>query len=321
MVNLHVSFMILLLAALAPWQAAAAPAAPSVNPYLPDGINVRMITLASPFTNPEKTAIWMLPNHTAQDVLQCITELKPDCLERFVTGKQDPGRQVPVAAGEKTMTVLQFLNAAQAAGNPRCIIVPKLNLQWREDYFFEAAQNLYNLPLDRPIRSINLDCWPDYWKFHTPAQIKAMLQRLKAIGFKVIGINMTGGYHEGYGYVDYMDFNIDKTTWTVNERALNRLKGDPALKKYFMYIDYPRPMDEFVANHTVDEQADIYVQRIHCRQVPDGFTFVYPIFQDDWDATRQRTSAGGPYRGKSMYEITRELIEQSRGRTQSTIQP
>jgi len=280
--------------------------------HCPDGIYVRMITLAAPFKTIAKTGNWMLPDYNAQDILARIQDLKPDCLERFVTGKQNPYQLVPVAKGEKPMTVLEFLNAAIAAGSPDCIIIPKLNLKWGEKYFWDAAQNLFDLPLDKPIRNINLDCWPDYWKEHTPKEIEAMLKRLKDIGFEIIGINMTGGYHPGYGHVDYMDFNINKEDWTVNTKTLNRLKKDNDLKRFYMYIDYPGAMDQFRKQNSTDEQADIYINNIHPYQNELGFTFVYAIFQDDWDATTEFTSEKGQYKGKSMFDITRELIEKSR---------
>ncbi|TLX76411.1 hypothetical protein E9993_05835 [Labilibacter sediminis] len=280
---------------------------------MPEGIYVRMITLAAPFNTKAKTGNWMLPDYTAQDVLAYIEELKPDCLERFITGKQDIHKLVPVDKGEEPMTVLQFLNAAIAAGSENCIIIPKLNLKWGEKFFWDCAQSLYDMPLDRPIRNINLDCWPDYWKEHTEEEIEAMLKRLKNIGYEVIGINMTGGYHHGYGYVDYMDFNINKEDWSVNTKTLNRLKKDPDLKQFFMYIDYPGAMDEFREKNTVDEQAAIYINNIHPYQETEGFTFVYAIFQDDWDATKEFTSKKGEFKGKSMFEITKELIEKTRG--------
>lgn len=281
--------------------------------YLPDGIYVRMITLGLHANKVRtQTGRWMLNDYTAQDVLKSIAELRPDCLERFITGKQDPDMLVPVDEGEEPMTVVDFLNAAVKAGSEKCIIIPKLNMKWKADYFFEAAQNLYDLPLEKPIRNINLDCWPDYWKEHSDEEIKAMLKRLKLIGYEVIGINMTGGYHEGYGYVDYMDFNINKDDWTVNTKTLNKLKTDPDLKKFFMYIDYPGAMNAFRANNSVDEQADIYINNIHPYQVKENFTFVYAIFQDDWDATKAFTSPDGPHQGKSMFDITKELIEKSR---------
>lgn len=281
--------------------------------YMPDGIYVRMITLAL-HANKERTETgrWMLKDHTANDVLRRIEELKPDCLERFITGKQDPDLLVPVDKGEKPMTVVQFLNKAVEAGSDKCIIIPKLNLKWGEKRILESAQNLYDLPLKKPIRNINLDCWADIKGEWSEGEIKSLLKKIKKIGYEIIGVNMTGGYHPGYGYIDYMDFNIDTKNWEVNKKALNKLKNEKELKKFYMYIDYPGAMDRFRAEHTTDEQADIYVNRIQPFEHKLGFTFVYPIFQDDWDATKEFTSKEGEYNGKSMFDLTKMLIEKTR---------
>jgi hypothetical protein len=290
----------------------------TTSSYLPDGIYIRIIALASPFQSEDNTSTWMFDDYTAQDILKIISNLKPDGLERFITGKQDPNKEVPVDEGEAPMTVLEFLNAAIEAGSSDCIIIPKLNLKWNEEYFFEAAQNLYDLPLKKPIRNINLDCWPDYWQNHDENSIKQMLQKLKDIGFEVIGINMTGGYHEAYGYADYMDFNINTNTWTVNTNTLDKLKADTSLSKYFMYIDYPGAMSRFEANNSVDEQADILKYNIFPYQEIDRFTFVYPILQDDWDATQVFTSSTGSYAGISIFEVIKNLIIETRNNLHSS---
>ncbi|GHV00611.1 hypothetical protein FACS1894159_06680 [Bacteroidia bacterium] len=279
---------------------------------------IRIIALASPFTKEH----WMLTagrgltkDYTAQDVLQMIEELKPDCLERFITGYQDPKELVPVREGCPPMTVLEFLNAAILAGGKNCHIIPKLNLQWLgskndNDYYWQAAEKLIKLPLVRPIRNINLDCWDKYCnEIHTtPEQREAMFKRLRKIGYQQIGVNMTGLYRVNEPQVDYADFNIDKTTWEVKQETVEKLKTYPNLKRLFMYIDYPGAMDAFVANNNPDEQARIYCETIYPNQEKLGFTFVYPILQDSWDANASVTGAEGPYKGKTMYEITKELL-------------
>ena len=191
---------------------------PEESSYKPER-QIRIITLASPFT-PDH---WMLTkergllrDYNAQDVLEIIEELKPNCLERFITGWQDPDALVPVREGYPQMTVLEFLNAAILAGAPDCEIVPKLNLQWLKDekrakYFWESAEKLYNLPLVRPIRNINLDVWDAYNKeIHTTQEERdAMFKRLRDIGYEQIGVNMTG-LHKNHPEIDYIDFNLKK---------------------------------------------------------------------------------------------------------------
>lgn len=279
---------------------------------------VRLIALAEPFS-----AVHWMPakrrglsrDYTAQDILEMIAELKPDCLERFITGYQNPEELVPVRKGCPPMTVLEFLNAAILAGGENCHIVPKLNLQWLKsergaDYFWKSAQALYDLPLARPIRNINLDVWDHYClEIHTTQEERdALFRRLREIGYEEIGVNMTGLYRVNHPEIDYADFNINKETWQANEPAIRTLKSYPNIKRLYMYIDYPGPMNAFRLN-TPDRQAEIYTENIFPRQDELGFTFVYAVIQDSWDAHESVTSPEGPYKGKTMYEITKELLD------------
>lgn len=297
--------------------AAYAPTAVAQNPTGRER-QIRLIALAEPFANEH----WMpakrrglTKDYTAQDVLEMIAELKPDCLERFITGYQNPDDLVPVRKGSPPMTVLEFLNAAIRAGSGQCHIVPKLNLKWLESergaaYFWEAAQALYELPLVRPIRSISLDVWNYYCEqIHTTQRERdEMFRLLREIGYEQIGVNMTGLYRVNHPQIDFADFNIDKRTWEVNEQAIRTLRGYPNIKRLYMYIDYPGAMNAFRL-HTPDQQARIYIETIFPRQDELDFTFVYAIIQDSWDAHESITDENGPYEGRTMYEITKELLE------------
>lgn len=278
---------------------------------------IRMIVLADPY----KQTHWMAnkahglsKDYTAQDIIEMIEEIKPDWLERFVTGQQNPNDLVPVRAGHPPMTVLEFLNACILAGSERCQIVPKLNLEWffwnSEKLFWDSAQNLYDLPLVRPIRNINLDVWSTYTDRTTEEERTAMFKRLREIGYTEIGMNYTGKININHPEIDYGDFTITKDEWKLNEFAVARLKSYPNLKYIHLYIDYPHPMEEFM-QLPVDRQADIYCNEIYPKQFTMGYTYVYPIIQDAWDATEHYTLITGPYKGKSMYDITLELLNKS----------
>lgn len=279
---------------------------------------IRLIALADPFAKNHwmaNKAHGLAKDYTAQDILEMIEELNPDCLERFITGYPDPDGLVPVREGCEPMTVMEFLNAAILAGGEGCHIIPKLNLQWLQNdrgaaYFWRAAELLYKLPLVKPIRNINLDVWDIYCKEIdiTPKERARLFKRLRKIGYEEIGVNLTGLYRVNDPQLDYADFNIDKHRWEINRDALNMLKGYPNLKEYFMYIDYPGAMDAFRLN-SPDRQAQIYSETIYPAQAELGFTFVYPIIQDSWDASAVSTSKDGPYKGKTMYEITKELLD------------
>lgn len=282
---------------------------------------IRLIALASPFSKDN----WMLSekrglskNYTAQDVLEIIEDLNPDCLERFITGCPDPEALVPVREGYPPMTVLEFLNKAILAGGENCHIIPKLNLQWLTNergaaYFWESAKKLYKLPLVRPIRNINLDVWDVFCSevAPTPEDRARFFKKLRKIGYEQIGVNMTGMYRVNDSQLDYADFNIDKNTWKVNQGAVKKLNEYSNLKRLFMYIDYPGAMDAFRENDP-DRQAQIYCEEIYPFQQQLGFTFVYPIIQDSWDASAVVTSKDGPYGGKTMYDITKELLNRKK---------
>ncbi|GHV00619.1 hypothetical protein FACS1894159_06710 [Bacteroidia bacterium] len=282
---------------------------------------IRLIALANPFGKDH----WMLTkerglkkDYTAQDVLEMISDLKPDCLERFITGWHDPDGLVPVRKGSRPMTVLEFLNAAILAGGERCHIVPKLNLRWlggknRGEAFWAAAQGLYDLPLIRPIRNINLDVWDVYCnEIHTTEQERAeMFDRLRKIGYRQIGVNMTGLYRVNDPQIDYADLNITKENWQVSPSTVQKLREYPNIKRLFLYIDYPEPMDSFRKNPP-DRQAQIYCENIFPSQKELGITFVYAIIQDSWDASGCVTSKKGPYQGRTMYEITKELLNKTK---------
>ncbi len=275
---------------------------------------IRIIALASPFSKDH----WMASkshglekDYTAQDILEMISELKPNCLERFITGYHDPAAPVPVRQGYPPMTVLEFLDAAILAGADDCHIVPKLNLRWlggSGKYFWESAQALYDMPLVRPIRNINLDVWDYYCSdIHPdPRQRDEMFARLRSIGYEQIGVNMTGS-KKNNPQIDYADFNIKKDVWQVSREAVDKIRSFANIKRVYLYIDYPGTMDAFRAN-TPDRQADIYCNTIYPNQAKMGYTFVYPIIQDSWDANASVTDPAGPYKGKTMYEITKELL-------------
>lgn len=275
--------------------------APRPETAVPEGTNVRIIPLAKPLDSKDGFAQWMFPNqYTAQDILEMIDVLKPQVLERFITGKQNVKAMVPVRSGHQPMTVGQFLNDSINTGAPGCVIVPKLNLTWiswgREKYFWETAENYFNLPLSRPIRIVNLDNWNAFLEKHGEQKATELLKRLKEVGYESIGVNMAGGFNEGYGYLSFGDFLIDSHTWQLRLSTLNKMKNDPRLSQYYLYIDYPGQMDEFM-KLTVDQQADVFTKVIRASEKTHGFTFVYPVLFDQWDATKRLTSKAGEYRG------------------------
>ncbi|TWT84325.1 Arylsulfatase [Planctomycetes bacterium CA13] len=285
---------------------------PKTNAGIPVGTNVRIIPLASALKSKDGFAQWMFPDqYTAQDILEMIDKLKPQVLERYITGKQNIDAMVPVRRGHEPMNVGEFLNASINAGSPGCVIVPKLNLTWiswgREKYFWETAENYFSLPLTRPIRIVNLDNWKDFLEKHGDKKATEVLKRLKKIGFESIGVNMAGGFNEGYGYLSFADFLINSQTWELRLSTLEKMKRDPHLTQYYLYIDYPGQMNDFM-ELPGDQQADVFTKLIQPAEKTHDFIFVYPILFDQWDATKQLTSQSGEYQGATLFEVIQQSV-------------
>jgi hypothetical protein len=278
---------------------------------IPEGPQVRIIPLAAPLKAKDQYGMWMHPEYTAEDIIEMIEGLKPQVLERYITGAQDPDALVPVREGQPRMTVKEFLDASMDGGAPGCIIIPKLNLTWfswgKGDYFWKAAENNYNLPLKRPIRITNLDNWNDFIEVHGEEKLREVVKRLKSIGYELIGVNSAGGYKSDFAEIDFIDFLINDETWEIRTSTLDKFKADPNVKQYYLYIDYPGQMEKFM-NLPVDKQADIFTGVIAPAEKREGFTFVYPVLFDFWDANKQLTSKNGGYQGASMYEVIRNQI-------------
>ena len=72
-------------------------------------------------------------------------------------------------------------------------------------------------------------------------------------------------------------------------------------------------MDKFM-KLTVDAQADVFTEVIQPAEKAYGFTFVYPVLFDKWDATKQLTSKGGKYKGASLSELIGQTVNPANGR-------
>jgi len=273
-------------------------------------------------------------DYYAEDVIELIADLQPTCLERFITGSGNsgPGMPVPTKPGNPTMTFEQFLQKAMDAGAEGCYIIPKLDLTWLGDVkkrgedpmndetiFWRSARTLYNLNINPAIRTVCLDCWNDFCtNFPTDAERTTILQKLKNIGYTELQLNYTGATNTNNSLISVAKWNITTSNWTVNTTALNNFKGWPNLKEYLLYIDYPGAMDSFLTQFTLqphtppygyaDQQADKLISNIVNRQKELGFSYVFPFFQNGYDPKTFQTNPNGKYKGKTMYDIQKELL-------------
>ena len=256
----------------------------------------------------ESNSAWPLKNLTAQQVLNVISDIKPDALERYVSGPQNPSATVPVAPGSPPMTVGEFLNASMSAC--KCYIIPRLSLgSYDSGRLLTQSANLLTLPVYPMMRYLSLDNWKPFAASHSSDEIKGMFQKLYAQGWAGIGLNECDGYSPSYGYATFADFCVSTNTWEPNIIQLTGLKAESNIGLRLLYIDFPQAMANFSALSPTQE-ADILAHNLAPVQSKDGFLFVYPIVQGIWDSTTRFTPSGSAYGGKSIYEVMKGLMGQ-----------
>ncbi|MCF7847931.1 MAG: hypothetical protein K9M45_03695 [Kiritimatiellales bacterium] len=281
--------------------------------YAPKGNHVRLRPLQNRGTSGLDDDYWQYPDYTAQDILQMIEQLQPTVLERYISGPFNPDTLVPVDPGEPTMTVAEFLNASMAVGAPGCTLSPRVSLEvlyskpcpWSTDYtncFYAVADNLYNLPIDPPIRTISLDNWGAFSDAHSDEEIHTILTNLVAMGWERIAVNYIGGNRNSYGIVKVGMFGVDQDTYLPKMSAYAAIAANESIEDILLYIDFRSPAEAF-SQLPPDEQAD-KLYAIASLQETNDFTFVWPVIGADfWDVTKVYTSTNGPYGGMSILEV------------------
>jgi hypothetical protein len=272
---------------------------PAVSKYPPGKSFIRIRAL-------DTNSVWSLDGVNAQQVLGNITDLKPDALERFVSGPQNVNAYVPVAPGGPSMTVGQFLNASTKACG--CYIVPRLSLaDYDSGKLFTEAQGLLTLPVSPQMRYLSLDEWGSFSSNHTVLEVKGMFQQLYSQGWTGIGVNECAGYWPSYGYATFADFCVSTDSWKPGSAQLSQIRSEPNIGLRLLYIDFPQAMLNFSAL-SPDEEAKILNHNIAPAQAKGGYFFVYPIMQDFWNGATHVTSQGSNFKGESLYDLMKVLM-------------
>jgi len=269
---------------------------------MPDGIYVRII----PYTTAMKLG-WNPPDYNAQDILRMIEELKPDVLNRFIAHKPTPDQEIPVAKGCPPMNYLQFVQAALKAGAPGCMLTPKVHLNhiYKDEYRIEAARQLRDLPVTPRMTALDLDC---YFEAGGEADHRRLLQMFKDMGWTDLGFN-PGTVRTAYGFGSYCMPCLSKRTWEVNEEHLDKWRA-AGYKTLLLHIDYPPAITEYM-KLSPDRQADI-IKAIRPLQRKLGFRFIYPVLYAGYDANRIVTSPDGPYKGATILQVIKQMIQLDR---------
>jgi hypothetical protein len=274
---------------------------------MPDGIYVRIDALDHPMRG-GGMAQWAPKDHDAQDILKMIRELRPDVLDRFMNGSQNPNMLVPVKPGSPKMTVVEFLNACAKAGTPGCRIVPKIHLNrvWPEKYRQSASRNLLSLKVNPPITAVSFDGYFSDKNEVPRARCRERLQAFQKMGWQDLGFNFSGGKKATFGLASFA-YVIPNDQW--KPAFLSVLKQED-VKTRLVHFDYPGQIERF-RELSPDRQAHI-IDDLSRTQWKRNYRFVYPILYSGYDATKQVTSKKGPYKGATVYAVIKQLIERDR---------
>jgi hypothetical protein len=262
---------------------------------------------------------WVAHGYTAPQIVDLVKELRPEVLDRYISGDVSPHMALPSGA-EPAMDATQFLNATEQSESCNRVITPRVSLGEYPKTFFTTTAHLLEFPV-HPVSMhyVSLDNWAGFVDSHGAKEIEGVFKRLYNQGWKRININDCGlpsnappDHVNGYGLATGADIGVDATTWEPNREHLRILRASKNIQLILLYIDFPGPMDKF-KKLSPDRQAEILTSLAE-KQKEEGYTLVYNILQDvpegiDWDATKVRTSRGGRFHGKTIFEVMKGLMD------------
>ena len=113
---------------------------------IPEGVNVRIIPLAKPLKSADGYAQWMYPEqYTAQDILEMIEGLRPQVLERYITGKQNmsaPFRSAKAIPHDRTGVLERFARRRFARMHHHPQVEPDLDFVGTREVFLGDGREL-----------------------------------------------------------------------------------------------------------------------------------------------------------------------------------
>lgn len=282
---------------------------------------------------------------TPDSVLTMIAELKPDILDRFFNDPV-PDLNAPLQYRDQAGRPINWQEAQGAGGFPAGSIgsflyraiqgrvyYPRLGSELYDpaspSAFFARAEQLYanavalGVPPDQ--RFLALDNWANIFRHNSIETVNTILATLYSQGWQGIGITDLGQYSSTANIAaanapTWASFNVqgfmsrNAGDWLPDRAVLPQMHTDPYLQRYFLYIDFPRTMQNFMNLLTPDQEADVLttLARLQNPNPADaagtGYTFVYPIGQTFWDMNTRVTSPTGPYGGMTLYQIVRDKL-------------
>ena len=279
-----------------------------------------------------ENSAWTAPNHTAQDFIGWVQDLQADTLVRFFSGPQNGSLPLGQVSGypnqNETMTVQEFiqncLNACAKVNSTT--LFPRLNMN---DYgsngmtqFTQDAQSIWSIVsnLNPPQTLLSLDNWND--DEYTDGEATNIISALQSVGFQGFACGPNAAQGVPSGLASFALFDEGNKQFSHFQATLSQ---QPSIMMGLQQTDFPGPIGNF-AQQTPDVQAEkvttffqsqgqvgsvpfyylpyIYWSNINAAEEPAcPCNFVY-------DTTQIFTSPSGPYGGKSLYEITKESMNQ-----------
>ena len=284
-------------------------------------VRMRVLQADQPGSTGGSGTYWQLANHTADDVLERVRKIKPQMLERFISGRINLSMPVPVSSSHAPMSAREFLDECAATGAE---ITPRISL-WEYDQgtFFETLDHLFNLQLQKPLRTIGLDNWGDFWQSHKRRTVIDTLNRIKAMGWTHVATNEVGGFDDpAPNVIDSAEAgsHLNQSTQPAQfEPSWSKLRqmASAGIQYRYVYIDFPGQVEKFKAL-PIDQQAS-NLQKLMSAQWQKGanpsgvsYEFVLPLLQGHcgplgcttiWDSTTMFTTDDGPFHGASLYDV------------------
>lgn len=263
---------------------------------------------------------WTSPNENAQQILSMISQLHPQVLERMTAGPFNTNWDVPVCSGCQPMKYGQFLNASMDAC--QCYIIPRLDINdtWDEGTFLTDAKSILSESVYPRFSMLSIDNWGPFCSMHGCGCVfdQQVFQNLYAMGWRGVGVLADGGdYVNTCGWATFVDFGISVNGWQINPKLFASIKEDQTVQKILLYApDFPTPaqaLQSTCASSTgstyygCDQVAAVITYAAE-NQALLGYSYVYPIEQTNWDATRMLTS-----NNTSIYDVILNLTKDYNG--------
>jgi hypothetical protein len=185
--------------------------------------------------------------------------------------------------------------------------------------FTQDAQSIWGVvsKLNPPQTLLSLDNWND--DEYTDGEASSIISALQSIGFQGFACGPDAAQGVPNGLASFALFDVGPKHFAHFQETIAQ---QPSIMMAFQQTDFPSPLDQF-AQQSPDEQADKIAGFFQSQGQVGSIPFYYLpyIYWSDinetgtqgnfaYDVTQISTSSSGTYGGKSLYEVTKQLMNQ-----------